>query len=92
MEKERNPDTALTTRGRGALLGIAGRRNVLLQRLERAAVAANSLRSGDDELAAALRFASAAAALKCQAPGRRGCPTRTAVEEFLKRVQTEPTP
>ena len=33
--------------------------------------------------AAALRFASAAAALKCGALGRRGCPTRAEVERFL---------
>lgn len=32
---------------------------------------------------AALRFASAAAALKCGALGRRGCPTRTQVDGFL---------
>ncbi len=34
----------------------------------------------------ALRFASAAAALKCRDLGRRGCPTRAQVESFLATV------
>jgi sugar/nucleoside kinase (ribokinase family) len=33
-----------------------------------------------------LRFANAAAALKCRAIGRRGCPTKAEVEELLARV------
>lgn len=34
----------------------------------------------------ALRYASAAAALKCRDLGRRGCPTRAEVEAFLRTV------
>lgn len=33
-----------------------------------------------------LRFANAAAALKCRALGRRGCPTKAEVDELLARV------
>lgn len=35
------------------------------------------------ELKDALRFAAAAAALKCQGRGRSGCPSRAAVDDFL---------
>lgn len=38
----------------------------------------------------ALRFASAAAALKCRDLGRRGCPTRAQVMDFLHRTAAEP--
>jgi sugar/nucleoside kinase (ribokinase family) len=37
----------------------------------------------DDPLPAALRFACAAAALKCLQRGRRGCPSLAAVDQFL---------
>lgn len=44
----------------------------------------------ETELASsALRFASAAAALKCGALGRRGCPTRAQVDQFLGRAPLE---
>lgn len=36
-----------------------------------------------DMLTAGLRFASAAATLKCQGYGRSGCPSRAALDEFL---------
>jgi sugar/nucleoside kinase (ribokinase family) len=39
----------------------------------------------DRPLAHALRFANAAAALKCRDLGRRGCPTRAEVERLLRR-------
>jgi sugar/nucleoside kinase (ribokinase family) len=41
---------------------------------------------GQDLLTLALRFASATAALKCQGRGRTGCPTRSAVAEFLSSL------
>jgi sugar/nucleoside kinase (ribokinase family) len=40
--------------------------------------------SDDQALAWAIRFASAAAALKCADLGRRGCPTRAQVDLFLR--------
>jgi len=40
-----------------------------------------------DILGAALRFASAAAGLKCQGRGRTGCPTRTALAEVIDQMQ-----
>ena len=49
---------------------------------------AHSTALTEAELAsAALRFASAAAALKCGALGRRGCPTRSQVDRFLGTAQ-----
>lgn len=48
--------------------------------------------AGEAELAAAaLRFASAAAALKCGDLGRRGCPTRAQVTDFLAHATAEST-
>lgn len=49
-------------------------------------VAEDVSRTGNDDdaaLAAAIRFASAAASLKCGDLGRRGCPRRAQVEQFL---------
>ena len=71
--------------------GDTFRAALIARLLDRVTAAADALQSPEDELAAALRFASAAASLKCQAPGRQGCPTRPAVDEFLKRLQTEQT-
>lgn len=44
------------------------------------------------ELKDALRFAAAAAALKCQGPGRSGCPGRAAVDEFLATASQDQLP
>lgn len=48
-------------------------------------------RSLDQALPAAIRFASAAAALKCADLGRRGCPSRAQVDRFLCDAHAEPT-
>lgn len=44
----------------------------------------------DTALRSAIRFASAAAALKCGDLGRRGCPRREQVEDFLRAAMQAP--
>ena len=68
----------------GVVLLLASGAALIVYLLERAADPATDRQA--DLLGDALRFASAAAALKCQGRGRRGCPSRLAVTEFLSRL------
>jgi sugar/nucleoside kinase (ribokinase family) len=60
-------------------------RAALLSQVLAAAAGPDPDPATDQRLTAALRYACAAAALKCQQAGRKGCPTGDAVDAFLNQ-------